>query len=445
MSTLFACVLGVLLVAGDDVPDNEVQTYALKEATSVGGQIHTKLHLVIRGKIRAGDKEEELAGQALLEYSERSLELGKDGLSKKVARYYEDARAKFVVGTTGDPRRLRPQVRFVVGERSENNFEIWSPGGPFRSDELELIEDTVDTTRLPGLLPRDAVAVGDTWEPDPKIILAICDLDNYIDSKVDAKLTSVENGKANISIAGYVNGLALSTEVKQKIEGTMVYDLQTKCLEQVTLAQADNRGPSPVSPAGSFQVKLSIDRTRKESEKLSDAVLAGVTLVPNPASKLILFEEPEGHYRFYHDRDWHVTMLNANKVVLRRLSGGQFIAQLNVTVMNGPRGGSAVTPNQLRQMIESEAGVTIDEVLQVNDLPTDGTFDLRLLSASGKSGEIPLRQKHYIATAKSGRQVVFSFSFEPQHEAALGTMDLSMVTSVEFTNQTAGNASPIKK
>lgn len=445
------CVLSAMMflgMLGADAapPTDDAPTYDLKEKVEVGSQVQTKFHLVIRGKIQAGDKEEaELAGQALLEFTDRALEVGKDGMPKRVARFYTDARAKFVVGNTGDPRRLRAPVRFMVGERTEDGFELWSPGGPLTSDERELVEDVMDTTRLTGLLPQSEVAVGETWQPNPDVVLGLCDLDNFIESTIECKLESVDANKATIKVTGATNGLALSTEVKQKVEVTLVYDLEARLIEEVTWHQADNRGASPISPAGSFQVKMSITRAHAPSENLSDAALAGITLLPNPAAKLLVFQDPEGAYRFYHDRSWHMTMLNSTRAVFRRLSSGQFLAQLNVTEMNQVPGEAKTSARHVQEMIETSAGIDVDEVIKVENLPTDGSFDLQLLLARGKSGAEELEQRHYIATGKSGRQVVFSFSIEPEHVPAMGTTDLALVTSLDLPENTAALPESIKK
>lgn len=445
MSIFLSSILALIVAAEEAPPPDDVQTYSLREKAEVGGQVHTKLHLVVRGSLRVNKEDEELAGQALLEYGERVLEVGKDGLPHRMIRYYTDGRAKFVVGNTGDPRRLRPEIRFMVGERNEQALELWSPGGPLMSDERELIEDTMDTTRLAGLLPQHEVAVGDTWEPNADVVLGVCDLDNFIESTIQCKLVSVDGDKAKIEVRGTTNGLALSTEVKQQVEATMVYNLESKMIEEVTWAQADNRGPSPVSPAGSFQVKVSITRERKEVEQLSDAAIAGLSLIQNPASKLLVFQDPEGNYRFFHDRNWHLTMLSSNRAVFRRLAAGQFLCQLNVTTMNELPNREKLTSRDLEKMIETGSGIEIEEVVRVENLPTDGTFDLQLLSAHGKSNAIELEQRHYIATGKTGKQIVFSFSIEPQHIASMGTLDLSMVTSVEFPSNTAGKFEAVTK
>lgn len=449
MNNLWIAVLSITL--GADEPAGKVEApkaadgIELREAVAVGKQVQTRLHLIIRGKIRTDKSEESMAGQALLEYPERVLEIGADGMPKRVARYYSDARAKFVVGKNEDARQLRPNLRLVAGERSDAAMVLWAPGGPLTGDERELIEDVLETSRLPGLLPKQAVKVGETWEPDPSVLQALFDLDNFSQSDVKCTLDKVAGGKATIKAAGLTQGLNLGAEVKSKLDAELTFNQTTNMIEAVVWNQNDSRGPSPVSPPGTYEVRIAITRSAATAKELGDDVVNDKTLTAGPASKLILFEDPAKRFRFFHDRNWHVTVNRNESAVLRRMEKGEFITQLNVVSLADRAPGNAMSQEEFQTAVERAGGWKIDQIIKVDNLPTDGTFQLQLMNAVGKAGELKLVHKHYLATSKSGKQVVFSFILEPGNEEKLGTNDLSLASTVEFLEQTAAKEAGTQK
>jgi hypothetical protein len=328
----------------------------------------------------------------------------------------------------------------MVGERDRGLIELWSPGGALTSDDRELVEDVIDTTRIPGLLPKDAIASGATWEVDPDVMRSMCGLRHFISSTVKGTLESIDDSKATIKIAGDVHGLSAGAEVKTKVQATLTYHRVTNMVEQVVWQQSDSRGPSPISPPGSYDVKITVERSKTESKNLSDDVLAKTSTTPDKASKLLLFTDGEKRFRFYHDRNWHVTMHTSDRVVMRRLEDGDFVAQLNVTAVGGNINPAKVKPEELQAMVEQAGGWKIDEVIRADNLPTNGSFDLQLLIATGSSGAAKLNQKHYLATT-TNRQVILTFLVEPKNEEKLGTIDQSLVGTLEFPESNAADRS----
>jgi hypothetical protein len=446
VTQLETALLCVTAIGGAFQADSPAATVQLREGIQIGTQVQTRMHLVIRGTIRStGDKQENLRGQALLEYGERVLEMHPQGSAQRIVRYYQDARAKFVVGETEDGRQIRPAVRLLVGQREEQSLSLWSPAGPLTSDERELVEEVLDTTRLPLLLPGDAVRSGSTWKPEFDVLQSVLDLEHIAESNVAAKLAALDAAKATIVVTGTALGLSFGAEVKAKVNATLTYDRTAGLLEEVVWEQHDSRGPSPVSPPGEYEVKIAVTRKRTTTPQLSDRSLAGMDLKPNPASRLLVFEAPDRKYRFYFDRHWHLTTLQPELAVFRRMISSELIGQLNVTVLPDRKPGTRMSAAEFQKAVEDSGGWRIDQILRTDDLPTDGSFHLQMLSATGQQGELKLTQRHFLATSPLGRQVIFTFVAEAGNDEKLGNNDLTLVSTVEFPSQTAGVESPYRK
>jgi hypothetical protein len=415
------------------------EAVVLAEDARVGVETKTKLHLVLRGTVRIGDRDENVAGQALLVYLEKVLAVGEGGLPALVARQYEDARAKFVFGKSEDPRQLRPNVRLMVGRADDKGLTLWSPSGPLTSDELELIEDTLDTTQLAGLLPAKPVKVGDSWDPSESVQMRLCDMEQLIASTVSCKLEALDDATATLAVSGKIHGLAYGSEVKSNVQATVAYDRKQKLIARVEWKQIDSRAPSPVSPAGAYEATVRIERARAASPALADAALAGLDLEAQDAPLDLVYEDPKRRFRFFYDRQWHVTLTEPDRVILRRLVQNEMIAQLDVTVVGEDRSVAALTTEQLQQILLDAGDVRIDEIVRSESAPAAGDYDLRLVHATGKKGELELIQRHYLARDSSGRQLLFTFLTEPVHVEKLNDADRAVVDTLQFGGQTANN------
>lgn len=190
---------------------------------------------------------------------------------------------------------------------------------------------------------------------------------------------------------------------------------------------------------------MSLTRQAVDSPRLSDQAIAHIP-AKSEGFKSIVFADAQRRYQFLHDRQWHVTMINNDRAVLRRVVDGEFVAQLNVTTIDASKEKRAqMTAEQLQAMVEESGGWHIDRVLKTDSLKLgEKKFDVQLLIAEGKSGGVALHQRHFIATTRSGKQVILSFLIEPHNQEKLGDGDFSLVSTVEFPDDTASTAEPAR-
>jgi hypothetical protein len=113
------------------------------------------------------------------------------------------------------------------------------------------------------------------------------------------------------------------------------------------------------------------------------------------------------------------------------------VSQLNISVIAENKNIANLTAEQLQAMIIQAGDIKIDEVVRSEDLQTDGPFQVRVVRAKGTKGNVELVQRHYVASDSTGRQLLFSFLTEPDHEAELGDRDLALVQSLDFAGSTA--------
>ena len=231
----------VLLAAASAAP---CQNYLLTETVQVGDCFHVALDMKLAGDIhvRKGDAAANLKVTATgsHEYPERVLAVG-DGVAQKTARVYETAKAVVTVNGDATERTLRPERRLVVAQRDKEQLLVYSAGGAFTQEELELAHDHFDTLALSGLLPGKAVAVGDTWKINNAVAEAVCNFEGVTEQTLTGKLESVKDDIAVFSISGISNGIDQGAMVKMVVKATGQFDLKSKRLTALEWKQNDER------------------------------------------------------------------------------------------------------------------------------------------------------------------------------------------------------------
>jgi hypothetical protein len=433
-----AAIAGLTLgLAGASAEDR-----MLEEKLKPGEQIHHRIDLAVSGKMTTDKGEQPLSGRAALQFPQRVLEIGKDGLPSKVLRYYGGARAKFNIAGEEVERTLRPESRMMVGERGAGPVTLWALAGPITADERELVEDVMDATRIAGLLPKGPVKVGDQWNVDAEVAKGLCNLEVVAGLDISAKVATLTDDKATIKIDGKTEGSQQGGHVKMTIDATLTYDVKAGIVEKLEWTESDVRASSPIAPAGTYHVKLVVTRDRSIAPNLTDQAVEGVDLAPKPDSKLIVFEAPNSTYKFVHDRHWFVTAVRNNIVVMRCVKNNEFLGQMSIALLNDKAPGNRVRAEDFEKVVEQTTSAEIDEIERTDDVKTASGVELMKLTAKGStsSGKVKLVHRHYLATTKEGKQMMFSFLLEPHNEKKFGDADERIVASLEVPTTKAAAA-----
>jgi hypothetical protein len=431
----------MMVVAGIAAAD---ETVTLQEKATPGVQRHVRVTLAVNGKMTTEKGDQPLAGQAVLQYPERVLEVDADGAPKKVIRYYGGARAKFMVAGEDIEHSLRQEVRMVVGERGESGCKLWSTGGPFTSDELEVVEDLLDVTRIPGLLPNKAVKLTEGWHIDKQVAQALCNLESVIGAELTGVYKDLKDGKAIVEIKGDAHGMQHGGEAKIKVQATLVYHVADAMVESLDWTQTDARAASPVAPAGGYKVRIEVKRDKSESPNLSDAAIAGLDLAGKAESKTLLFEGPNKRYRFLHPRDWHVTAARNNVVVMRCVRNNEFLGQLSIALLNDRAPGVSLGLQEFVKIVEGTSQMKVDPVEKVDELQSPSGVAIKRIVTTGQapSGQLKLAHRHYLATGANGAQILFSFLCDPASVPKLQAADEGIVNSLEVLPTQAATRPP---
>jgi hypothetical protein len=428
----------LLLLAG--APLASAQTYPLTETVKPGDCFRVRLEMTLTGAIKVSRDGKPaslpLTARATHEFPERVLAADDTGLVEKSARVYETASASITFQRDVETKSLRKERQLVVAQRPKDEALTYSPSGPLTHEELELVGDHFDTLCVTGLLPGKAVAVGDTWKVNNSAAQALCHFDGLTDQDLVCKLEEVKDKVARVSVTGPSNGIELGARVQLKVNATYHFDLEAKRLTWLEWKQTDDRDQGPANPALTATTTTTV--TRKPIERpdsLADAALSAVPRDYKVPESLVVVEyrHPKGKFELNYARDWQPVGEPEDRLILRLMQRGDFVAQATITPWTPAEKGKHLSADEFKEAMAKTPGWAPEKELQAGEVPAggEGRWVYRV-SVLGKADGVAVLQNFYLVAGPDGDQVVVAVTLTPKKAEQLGGRDLALAGSIEF-------------
>lgn len=426
-------LLCVLLLA----PLSRAQPVPLTEAVQPGDCFRVEMDMKLVGQLKVSQQGStnrlKLEATGTLALVEKVLSATTDRLADKVARQYETARARILVGIEKSERTLRPERRLVVAQRHKDAPLVYSPTGGLTRDESDLTAQHFDTLFLTGLLPPKAVAAGDTWKVPSHVMQALCNFEGVTEQDVTGTLTEVKEAVATLTFTGTATGIDGGALVKAKVAATATYDRTSKRLVRLEWQQDDERDQGPVSPASTLKTNWTL--TRKPvavPESLNEVALVGVPDGFSPPAALTALEhrDRDSRYRLLYARDWHIVGNTANHLVMRLMDRGDFLAQVTLAPWAKGPTGKPIPAEELKDVVRRTPGWVPEQELQAGPVPGLGN-QVQRLAVAGKLDGVAVVQNFYLVTGPTGAQVIVTFTMTPKQVEKFGARDLNLIGGLE--------------
>jgi hypothetical protein len=334
---------------------------------------------------------------------------------------------------------IRPEVSLLVAARRDRDgtVVVVSPAGPLTWYELELVQGLGDPLVLTDLLPEKRVTVGDRWRVGDGAAKAVSEYDTLTSNKLEASLESIDDARARFRLKGQIQGSARGGPGKITCEGFMTFDRQAARIDHLDLNRTESRQAGPVE-AG-LDIKSTLTVTRKAVETppvLADAALRGLNLEISPARELLRLNTPGGKGALLHDRQWHMFWEDPKLIVLKRLSGGQVIAQCNLMVGPDAGNGRHQDPNQFREDIRRGLKNRFVRFLGAGEIDGDVAGGFRYkVGVQGREGQLGVVWYYHLVASPRGEQLLATFTLAEDHVKLFGDQDLGMIGSLQWLNK----------
>ena len=264
-------------------------------------------------------------------YDEQRLDDGSEAGHRLALRYYDDAQAVIKIASKTTKPQLRAERRLIAAFAGKEEY-LSSPSGALTREELELIDIPANTLLLDQLLPHGESEVGRRWKPSDDALAQLLCLDAIGHSEMECTLAKVDNGIAEITMAGSlgaaIDGVATQIEVKSKIQ----YEVATARPQSVLLAIKEQRGIGVVGPGLDIVAKLKLNiAPQPESKLLTPEVVQTAKLPQTDDAPPLEYRADAKGFRFEYDRRWHITRDDPDVMVMRFVNRGELVAQCNIS------------------------------------------------------------------------------------------------------------------
>lgn len=417
-------------------------TIDLTASPRAGATTQVRVHYEAGGDLtlpsREGDQEVPLSVVADLAYHERWLEptanAADQAQRRQTLRHYDTAQATIKIDKGGLDVSLPANRRLILAAADRAATLLASPSGPLLREQLDLIDVPAGTHVLDRLVPGGTRKVGDKWKHDAETAQVLLGIEEVTVCELESVLIGIDRGYAQIRLAGTVHGKTDGAAAELEIKAGYLFESRTGRVTRLNLAFAEQRKAGPIGPAVDVIGKLTLEvDSVTEPDELADQKQAPLSTAELDRLALLVLEEESSGVRLLHDRRWHVTSQERERIVLRRLDGGQLIAQCNLTIRPERQAGRQPTLAEFEKDVRFSLGNRLESLVTTGEWTNDAGLRCHRVVAQGKVDDLPMQWHYYLASPPAGRSVAFAFSVEPQFVEQLGDADRALVESVRLS------------
>jgi hypothetical protein len=258
-----------------------------------------------------------VSGSSALEYDEKVLDADRAGQVEKTIRIYRRADFRRLVGDRPQESSIRPAVRRLVVLRHDQAEVPFSPDGPLTWNEIDLVRTDVFTPALQGLLPAQAVRVGNSWSGSLAAIQELTDMERVDEGQLHCRfeeITTIAGRRyGRISFAGAVQGINEDGPNRQQLDGYVLFDVVAHHLSYLSLKGQSTLLDKDGKAQGNVEGQFVLTRQLRHSPDLAATELKNLVLQPNEENTLLVFESPDLGVRFVYPRRWHVAAADPSR------------------------------------------------------------------------------------------------------------------------------------
>jgi hypothetical protein len=372
-------------------------------------------------------------------YDESLLSDGTSAARARALRYYDTANVAIKIAGGGQKPSLRPDRRLIFASRDGAAVRLVSPAGPLARDELDLIELPGSSLIIDEMLPKQPVAIGDTWTHSADLLAALLGLDATSDVEVTSRLEQVADGLAKVVLTGSLRGAAAGVGTQIELKAKYNFDLQSKRINYFALLVKEKRSIGHVGPGLDVVAKLLVKVTPiTESVHLTPEVIAQ-TATPTADQSLLEYEAPSRTFGFMYDRQWFVTSDEPNVAILRMIQQGELVAQCNISALRTVQ--KEITLAAFQQDIQRSLDKSFGQFLKAAEETTPEGYRVFRVVAQGEVSGLPIEWIYYLVKSADGEQMAsLAFTLEPGLVERFASADREFLARLRFMTPPAKEA-----
>ena len=227
--------------------------------------------------------------------------------------------------------------------------------------------------------------------------------------------------------------VADSAATQQEVRGVYLFDRKLRRITRLNLAVREKRSIGGATPGldAVAKVQVKVDPIETSSHLSDDAISKTINAARTPFRDL-LFESPTLGFRVKHDRQWYVTAERREAVTLRRVDGGDLVAQCTLTALPPKSAGRQTSLEQFQKDITFSLGKNFGELVSSRQFQNAAGLYCYEVIARGLVEELPVEWHYYLLAPESGNRVSAAVTIEKQMLERVASADRELVESLQL-------------
>ncbi|GAA4471344.1 hypothetical protein [Novipirellula rosea] len=378
-----------------------------------------------------------LKSEAVFDYEER-YRLPDDAQTGSFVtateRLYHEAESINELNGLKRHSKLRSAVAHTMLRRDTLPEVLYSTTESLTNDELGLLRVPVSSVAVDGMLPEDAVVVGDQYIIDSEPMRYLLNLTSVEQSEVKAEVVSVTSTDARIQVRGNVDGSVEGVPTKIRVVGKLTFDRKAGVTTWFAMAVHETREIGIAVPG--FDVAATIKMVRQPLAKTikmpAKPLPVDITAAVDPTHLLVDLQSDQVGIATRMDRRWRMMTDARGVAMMRMIENDRSIAQCDFRRLSKLEEGKQWTMEALQQDIKKTLGEQLVQLELANETVSDEGLRVLTVIARGAVQEVPIRWIIQHFSDDTGRRVLATFTMEGDSVDAFASSHVQLSETLRF-------------
>ncbi|MEL7497379.1 MAG: hypothetical protein AAFN77_07185 [Planctomycetota bacterium] len=437
LTPLFALLVSGLAASAsvaDDTVDLAVKFPKSEQCRIITEIEHEGSVIVVPDDPQAAPKPLPLKVNGTLKYHQRITN------ATQAIRYFDVAKADIELDKGETKPELDKTNRLIIARlkaETSGRVEMASVRDTLQQEELELLQTPSDPLSLSDLFYKEALKVGQKWEPSDQALAKFLNVETIDTSDVELTLKKIDRGLARVYVSGSVVASVFDVTTEMSVSGIALIDVKNQQIKNIKVGIDEVRPAGQIEPG--FEGRTRIDlgfQYGRSTKQLSNKTLSA-TVRSKKIQQRLKFVSDAGAYHIIYDPRWKLIAGETDSAIMRFIEKGNLITQCNVVLLPERPANQPLTLDKFKDEIGKAIEADKNAMLVTADTrKTANGLNALNVVVSGEEDGLPVNWFYYHVSTNDGRQITFVFTLAEKASGRAKSVADQLVNEFKFVTPT---------